>query len=933
MDQIKINQQQKDQQDKRKEQEQENNSGVRTFTPPRSITSIPPQKPNILQRMQALPEDERPEKLKPNLIQKIQRKKEEEQKLQMKKEDEEKETEEEGPSQLKKDEEEKPIQGKLQLKDNSESQSATSENSGAGSKMSGELQGKMENSFGTDFSGVNIHANSDKAPALNALAFTQGNDIHFAPGQYNPDSQKGQELLGHELTHVVQQKQGRVQTTTQLKGAQINDSPELEKEADEMGEKAAKGIPQPKFSSEKGNSVPPYSLVQKKDNDPLKVDKGQITFDAEGNNDSTSRYYSRRAHWPGGPSGVTIGRGYDLGNRGSKNLIKEELTSVGIDYSKFSGAIGLQGEEAQEWLDDNKDSLPEITAEQQQTLFTMTYATIESDVKRISTKEDVVEKYGEVDFEKLDPTIRDIIVDLRYRGDYSGTTRKYVQEPMVKNDLQALYEVMKDKSKWASVPADRFKRRVEAIETALGIKGNNTNKPAAGNTAQSGKTGANNQVNKGEYIVKSGETPDIIAAKFKTDASTIKSLNRDKLKQFPTKSGKTVEGFSAGDKIRVPTEQKSSEAPTKSPIAETPSGPEKGLMDKSFELINDAYDTATEYAAESWHSFSETIGSFFSSSNESKPATAGNKTEAKSTPATTTPAKTTPEKTETKTTAPAPAAQNASSGSIYSSQRDNKYSGNDIYGAGTKGGNVSGDNMCNVTSLAMTLKSHASEHDLRVNTVNLLIGSGGGYTESKRAELMGYDLEDLIIRRFVQLGADYFKKNVMGKNFEFTGNPPHQFGACLAHVGKQILSGVKKTLDFYDIFDKTKYKTSVAPELEKGNTGFGGTYLTGGHVVNLVKVVDDGLIINDPYGLILGEKGKYVKNGSKVSDNKQKISSNMAVIEKRLKYNSALLSQTKSYLTSTEKFIPHNMGENVFVDWDDVKTFSIFRWLVILKVN
>nr|WP_305067210.1 DUF4157 domain-containing protein [Mangrovivirga halotolerans] len=106
------------------------------------------------------------------------------------------------------------------------------------SSLPGDVKHKMENSFGTDFSNVNVHKDSPEATTMGAKAFAQGNDIHFAPGQYNPDTKSGQKLIGHELTHVVQQRQGRVKATTQAKGAHINDDPALEKEADEMGEKA-----------------------------------------------------------------------------------------------------------------------------------------------------------------------------------------------------------------------------------------------------------------------------------------------------------------------------------------------------------------------------------------------------------------------------------------------------------------------------------------------------------------------------------------------------------------------------------------------------------------------------------------------------------------------------------------------------------------------
>ena len=110
----------------------------------------------------------------------------------------------------------------------------------AGKAMPGEVQVKMESAFGADFSGVRIHQ-GPSAQALGALAYTQGPNVHFAPGWYQPESQKGQELLGHELAHVVQQSQGRVQATTQGEGMGVNDDAGLEREADDMGAKAARG--------------------------------------------------------------------------------------------------------------------------------------------------------------------------------------------------------------------------------------------------------------------------------------------------------------------------------------------------------------------------------------------------------------------------------------------------------------------------------------------------------------------------------------------------------------------------------------------------------------------------------------------------------------------------------------------------------------------
>ena len=79
---------------------------------------------------------------------------------------------------------------------------------GAGSPLGGTVKGKMESGFGADFSGVNIHTDSKSVQMnrdLGAQAFTQGNDIYFNEGKYNPASKDGQHLLAHELTHTMQQ--------------------------------------------------------------------------------------------------------------------------------------------------------------------------------------------------------------------------------------------------------------------------------------------------------------------------------------------------------------------------------------------------------------------------------------------------------------------------------------------------------------------------------------------------------------------------------------------------------------------------------------------------------------------------------------------------------------------------------------------------------
>jgi hypothetical protein len=93
------------------------------------------------------------------------------------------------------------------------------------------LKTGMENLSGMSLDDVKVHRNSDKPAQLHAHAYAQGTDIHLGAGQ--------EKHLPHEAWHVVQQKQGRVKPTMQMKGkVNVNDDAGLEKEADVMGAKA-----------------------------------------------------------------------------------------------------------------------------------------------------------------------------------------------------------------------------------------------------------------------------------------------------------------------------------------------------------------------------------------------------------------------------------------------------------------------------------------------------------------------------------------------------------------------------------------------------------------------------------------------------------------------------------------------------------------------
>lgn len=104
----------------------------------------------------------------------------------------------------------------------------------------------MESRFGHDFSQVRVHADAqaaESARAVNALAYTVGNDVVFADRQYAANTSVGHRLLAHELTHVVQQNGAGSgeQRQGQLALSQPDDV--FEQEADAMVERVMAGEP------------------------------------------------------------------------------------------------------------------------------------------------------------------------------------------------------------------------------------------------------------------------------------------------------------------------------------------------------------------------------------------------------------------------------------------------------------------------------------------------------------------------------------------------------------------------------------------------------------------------------------------------------------------------------------------------------------------
>lgn len=209
-------------------------------------------------------------------------------------------------------------------------------------------------------------------------------------------------------------------------------------------------------------------------NDPSAADPvppyGLITWEVEGNEGGP--YHSRKLHVPSATSGLTLGRGYDMKNR-SAAKIQQDLTTAGVpaaDAAKIAKSAGLAGDAARKFIVDQQLTGFEISKPAQVALFLITYADEKAVVDRISAKPETVAAYGACDWAKIDQAVIDLLVDLKYRGDYTPDSRVLVQPLASRNNLAGLAQVMKLRTHWPNVPKDRFERRVAFLDKALAAR-------------------------------------------------------------------------------------------------------------------------------------------------------------------------------------------------------------------------------------------------------------------------------------------------------------------------------------------------------------------------------------------------------------------------------------------------------------------------------
>ncbi|WP_323892116.1 pesticin C-terminus-like muramidase [Aeromonas caviae] len=226
----------------------------------------------------------------------------------------------------------------------------------------------------------------------------------------------------------------------------------------------------------------------------LTVPKGQLTFDAEGNDVDTSMYFSRHPHVPNnrgvviGASGVTYGRGLDLGQISIGELNK--LTTAISDNCKplsssmlqwLTGAVGLQRQAAYDYAIAINNLVPRneqtLTRKQQHYLFNEIYLKLEAIAKRTvenpkGTRTRAAPNGIDLDPERiiswtaLPQNIKDLLIDLTFRGDNRPSTREFFIPDLIESiknndEFSALKENIKS-NRWKEtykVPLDRHQRR------------------------------------------------------------------------------------------------------------------------------------------------------------------------------------------------------------------------------------------------------------------------------------------------------------------------------------------------------------------------------------------------------------------------------------------------------------------------------------------
>ncbi len=209
-------------------------------------------------------------------------------------------------------------------------------NSG-GQALSLEARSFYEPRFGYDFSNVKIHTDTvaaKSAQSINALAYTSGNNIVFNSGQYAPNTESGKRLLGHELTHVVQQQ---TQTIQPYRKTPKQDKTKDERYSFNFGLLDTTTLIEDSFNLKKDKETKPWIQLITVTLDTQKKDaNGILTWFGNAH----VQYFDNPVKWSDFDFTVTAGSetlGKSTASRSAFTVTRIE--GVGYNSGKFSGEV------------------------------------------------------------------------------------------------------------------------------------------------------------------------------------------------------------------------------------------------------------------------------------------------------------------------------------------------------------------------------------------------------------------------------------------------------------------------------------------------------------------------------------------------------------------------------------------------------------------
>lgn len=297
---------------------------------------------------------------------------------------------------------------------------------------------RIQESFGAahDISGVRAHMGGAATQAnerMGAQAYATGQDIAFR-GQ--PDLH----TAAHEAAHVVQQRAG-----VQLSGGVGQAGDAYERHADAVADRVVRGESAASLFDAGAGQSAGDTAVQRSEPEPgqsedVVIRTGDLTTLGEGSDAAT-----KFIHWPAtAASGVTLGKGYDIGSR-TREQVLAELTAAGMSEAQAAKIVpgaGLKGSAAGTFVTQNKSGVGEIAKSVQQNLLAAMLPgyTARARETATSTKADTggrnaagrEKKEGvaagtyvmsDVEWSSLHPAMVELLTDLIYQGGYYGYDR------------------------------------------------------------------------------------------------------------------------------------------------------------------------------------------------------------------------------------------------------------------------------------------------------------------------------------------------------------------------------------------------------------------------------------------------------------------------------------------------------------------------------